>query len=559
MAAEVAATAGRRVGRADLLAQVDAMVRREVLVPDSRSHALLLYLVEHHLSHAPDEPVKAYAIAVDVLGRGADFDPAQDSIVRVEIGRLRKLLEMYAQGPGRSDALRLDLPRGQSHLAVTWQGPAAPPQGATPAARRQRSPALIAGVVLAAALAIGLAWWLTRPADNAAEIAVALDADYPRVFVRTLRKDGPTDATYPESALASFLADALSGWRSFRVVAPDPPTALPVRPRDYVLDGTAEVAPGEGADGLALSLRLRDGTGAILWTERLLLEGAGPGPAPEVYAALSEVAGTLGGALGVIDADGRARLTQAGQAWTQDDGSAFRCFLRWQSFDLTKDPDEGEAARACLEGLAAADTPVGQIWAALAFRRYLDWAGSGAGTDDPGVKAAMEAASRAVLVDPTGADGHEALGSILTGLGRFDEARGALLRAMELNPSNLDTLVKLGWLDALQGDWETGAARIRAVADRYAAVPGWYRLPLALDALRRGDTAGLRAEAGAMIAAGDRRGLVLALAAANDESAAPARADLAAAGLTPSAAVDEIAAVFPDTAVIDALRSAVGP
>jgi hypothetical protein len=565
--AELTTSTARRAGRADLLAHVDAMVRREILSPDSRSHALLLYLVDHYLTQGPGEPVKAYAIAVDVLGRGAAFDPAQDSIVRVEIGRLRKLLDMYAQGPGQDDPLRLSLPRGQSHLAVALQDAAPPraaPGRAMPAEQRHGSAVRVAGAVLAVVLAVvlaaGLIWALRSP-DRGDDVARLLDADYPRVFVRPLAKDGPTDAAYPESALARFLADALSGWRSFRVIAPQPPTSLPVRPRDYVLDGTAAVAPGQDADGLALSLRLRDGTGAVLWTDRIVLDATGPDPARKVYAALTEAAGTLGGALGVIDADGRARMADEGQAWTAADGSAFRCFLRWQSFDLTKDPQEGEAARRCLEALAAADTPVGQIWAALGLLRFLDWSTTGAGIDDPRLAAALAAANRAVLIDPAGADGHEALGAILTGMGQTAEARAVLERAMQLNASNPDTLIKIGWLDALEGDWTTGRDRILAVASSHAAVPGWYRLPLALDALRQGDTAALRTEAAQMVAAGDRRGLVLLLAAArlDGDDTAAAEAALAAAGLTPQAALAEIAAVFPAPVVTDTLRAAIQP
>ena len=59
-----------------------------------------------------DHRLKGYTIAVDVFGRGADFDAQSDPLVRVEAGRLRhRLLEHY-QGHGRSSRLRIDLPRG---------------------------------------------------------------------------------------------------------------------------------------------------------------------------------------------------------------------------------------------------------------------------------------------------------------------------------------------------------------------------------------------------------------------------------------------------------------
>ena len=52
---------------------------------------LLRYVVEKAL--AGDEgSIKAYSIAVDVLGRPQSFDPQADPIVRVQARRLRTLL-----------------------------------------------------------------------------------------------------------------------------------------------------------------------------------------------------------------------------------------------------------------------------------------------------------------------------------------------------------------------------------------------------------------------------------------------------------------------------------
>jgi hypothetical protein len=39
--------------------------------------------------------LKEYSIALDAFGRPVDFDPKLDSIVRVEVHRLRKKLKQY--------------------------------------------------------------------------------------------------------------------------------------------------------------------------------------------------------------------------------------------------------------------------------------------------------------------------------------------------------------------------------------------------------------------------------------------------------------------------------
>src|SRR5262245_34882 len=56
--------------------------------------------------------LKEHRIGVDVYERGAAFDPRIDPIVRVQAAKLRsKLLEYYA-GPGASDPIVIDVPKG---------------------------------------------------------------------------------------------------------------------------------------------------------------------------------------------------------------------------------------------------------------------------------------------------------------------------------------------------------------------------------------------------------------------------------------------------------------
>ena len=57
--------------------------------------------------------VKEYNIAVEALGRPADFDQKRDSIVRVEAHRLRKRLAEYYQRQGATHRIRIILPSGQ--------------------------------------------------------------------------------------------------------------------------------------------------------------------------------------------------------------------------------------------------------------------------------------------------------------------------------------------------------------------------------------------------------------------------------------------------------------
>ncbi|PHR94490.1 MAG: hypothetical protein COA69_02530 [Robiginitomaculum sp.] len=60
----------------------------------ARQYDLLKYLLTEKKA-GQAQRIKAYSIAIDVLGRGEDFDNSLDSIVRVEMHRLRKNLSLF--------------------------------------------------------------------------------------------------------------------------------------------------------------------------------------------------------------------------------------------------------------------------------------------------------------------------------------------------------------------------------------------------------------------------------------------------------------------------------
>jgi hypothetical protein len=72
---------------------------------------LLEDICERHFAGRGAE-VCEYSIATEVLGRPADFDPAEDAIARVEIHRLRKKLREYYAAEGSHQPLKIIIPPG---------------------------------------------------------------------------------------------------------------------------------------------------------------------------------------------------------------------------------------------------------------------------------------------------------------------------------------------------------------------------------------------------------------------------------------------------------------
>ncbi|MBN2426209.1 MAG: hypothetical protein JXR46_03440 [Calditrichaceae bacterium] len=69
----------------------------------------LTYLVD---AAEEGHPVKETTIAIDVFGKDADFNPAEDTIVRSHTYLLRKKLDVYYANEGKEDSYHLIIPKG---------------------------------------------------------------------------------------------------------------------------------------------------------------------------------------------------------------------------------------------------------------------------------------------------------------------------------------------------------------------------------------------------------------------------------------------------------------
>jgi hypothetical protein len=73
---------------------------------------ILTYICAKYFEGSQEE-IKEYNIAVEALGRPADFDQKRDSIVRVEAHRLRKRLREYYENEGAEHACQIEIPPGK--------------------------------------------------------------------------------------------------------------------------------------------------------------------------------------------------------------------------------------------------------------------------------------------------------------------------------------------------------------------------------------------------------------------------------------------------------------
>ena len=106
----------------------------------SRSYARLLEFLVACSSEG--RTPKELEIAMEVFGKGPDFDPSQDSMVRVYAHNLRQKLDQFYAAEGRADSGRLSLARGEYRVSIV--APDVAPAAAEPPSprpsRRRPSP-----------------------------------------------------------------------------------------------------------------------------------------------------------------------------------------------------------------------------------------------------------------------------------------------------------------------------------------------------------------------------------------------------------------------------------
>ncbi len=136
----------------------------------SERHSKFLQFVCEAALQGEAAKLNEYAIAHEVFGRGAEYSPGEDSVVRRQAHALRQRLHEYYEAEGRNDQLRIELPVGRYIPAFVGKEADTPEEllvRPLPVARAQPSPAfgrwplLLAGLLVAGTLVMS-GWMLGR-------------------------------------------------------------------------------------------------------------------------------------------------------------------------------------------------------------------------------------------------------------------------------------------------------------------------------------------------------------------------------------------------------------
>jgi hypothetical protein len=103
--------------------QVQRILQSTAFRNASTLQQLLQFLASRALDNSQPELLKEYTIGVEAFGRPQGFDPKTDTIVRVQIHRLRQKLKEYYDSEGRRDPILVEIPKG--HYLPTFEPVAA--------------------------------------------------------------------------------------------------------------------------------------------------------------------------------------------------------------------------------------------------------------------------------------------------------------------------------------------------------------------------------------------------------------------------------------------------
>lgn len=483
------------------------------------------YIVQRTLDG--EEPaIKAYSIAVDVFGRGADFDPQSDPIVRVQARRLRSLLDEYYRTAGVGDAIQIRLPVGRyipefvEAPAQQMQEPVAsePIADLPPASRRPRGGLTISWYVLAV-LAIGtamaayaLSTWGPRQ-DRAVSASGALQQ--PGISVVEFQNLAGSARPLPQVAgLAIELVTDLEQFEniavSYRAMG-DAVAAPELQPvNDFVLTGIVRL---DGTVVQYSAILTESRTGSVVWNQTLpvpLAEAAMPGVLDRVSRAFSLV---LGSPRGPLHAAARQLMA------TPSADRQINLYLCGVLFDRYRQSGSGADAQEASQCLANLPETEKQDAVALAMSASLlvEYVPSGATSEMAPAdrfRLAQENLTRAVGLDPISGFIWEQQARLHELQGSMALAQADFASAVQLNPANADALAAFARLLALAGGLNEAEPMARAAAEDSPDPPPWYFGVPALLALRDGNFSSA-IESAELYAQADRElGPVLAIMAA---------------------------------------------
>jgi len=161
--------------------QIHRIVSSKAFKTSEVHRNLLNYLADKSLA-GEAQNLKEYTVGLDVFGKPSSYDPRQESVVRMHVGRLRQKLAEYYRTEGVADPIIVDLPKGGFALTFDARPVPEPSDGtlpATPVPQRRAFSAREVALAALLAVAVGTTGYFALRLSNVQKAEVAAPAPGP--------------------------------------------------------------------------------------------------------------------------------------------------------------------------------------------------------------------------------------------------------------------------------------------------------------------------------------------------------------------------------------------
>ena len=450
------------VSPAQISAELSRVLASSEFENSARMKTFLSYLVTETVQ-GRSERLKGYNIGVDVFERGADFDPQINPIVRVEAGRLRRLLHNYYLGDGGNDPLRIKVPKG-AYVPKFEHKPN------NDGSKTQKSP------------------------DDNADVKTLSMPRGPSVAVLPFdNMSGDPQQTILSDGLSEEIITQLSRFSTLFVVARH--TSFQYRNQDvdvrrighdlevhYVLEGSVRTA----VSSMRVTAQLIDATSGLhMWADNYDRDLTVSNIIELQDDIAKSVVATIAEPHGIIARYDLARAKRKPAA----DMDLYTFVLRWFEYIGKYDPRSHADLRADVMRMLEKHPNNSLVWTVRSLLALDEAAFQHNPRADASLPLdrALKYCNKAIDLDPSNAKAFQYLFVIRYLRDELPAAFDAGRRALRLNPNDADLVQEYGMLLCYSGDWDAGLAYVnKAIALNPYHSPIVY-VPLCLERYRAGD------------------------------------------------------------------------
>ncbi|AOF93376.1 adenylate cyclase [Sinorhizobium sp. RAC02] len=463
----------------EVRAQLERIVSSREFPNTGRGAAFLKYVTEEALAGRAHR-LKAYSVAIEVFNRSPNFSQ-DDPVVRIEAGRLRRVIERYYLIAGQNDPIRIDIPKGGYAPTFTWKDAPAgsadekvnqdvASQGES-AWRRLGWPIL---ALLAAFVCVGLGYYMAGPVASRSAGQIP---DEPMLVIAPFADlgEGPLAARYA-AGLTEELLTAVPRFKEITVFGRETSKALqPGIEASQVREGLGAhflLAGGVRVEGdkVRVTVRLVDtSNGSILWSQHYEDDL----DTHELFTIQTDVASKV--ATVIAQPYGIIAKSLAANPPPADLG-VHDCTLRFYAYREELNPEAHLIARDCLQRAVARFPAYATAWSMLSFL-HLDedrFEFNPQKHKGSAMDRALGSARRAVSLEPSNTRALQALMMALFFRNETKEAFEVGEEALAANPNDTEFLGELGTRIAFSGQWERGAELLDRAIKLNPGGAGYY-------------------------------------------------------------------------------------